>query len=451
MRRAENLTSKAIRTVVLGLGRTGLSCARFLARHGHGVTVMDSRAEPPALDALRAQVPGAEVVVGGFDEARLEGAELVVVSPGIPSDAPILEAARQRGIDVIGDIELFARHAKAPVVAITGSNGKSTVTTLLGQMAQIAGKLVRVGGNIGVPALDLLGEWEPDLYILELSSFQLETTHSLAPQAAVVLNVSQDHLDRYPSLDAYAATKARIYRNASVAVVNLDDPKVAAMVEPGRRSFGFTLAAPQGRDQFGIIEHEGERWLARGEEALLPVSKVRLVGRHNLANVLACLALGTAAGLPMEAMLRVLPAFTGLDHRCQWVAEVRGIDWYNDSKATNVGATVAAIEGMERPVVLIAGGQAKGQDFAPLREAVERHCRALVVMGEDGPLIEQAVGGAAEVARAADMGEAVERAAALARPGDVVLLSPACASFDMFDGFESRGHEFAAAVRRLAS
>ncbi len=438
------------RALVIGLGKTGLSCARFLARRGYEVAVMDSRARPPGLEELRHSLPDLPLFLGRFDSGPVEQAELVVVSPGVALTEPVVVEAVRRGQTVVGDIELFARHARAPVVAITGSNGKSTVTTLLGEMARYAGKEVRVGGNIGTPALELLQEDEPDLYILELSSFQLETTRSLNPAAAVVLNVSQDHLDRYDNMAHYAETKASIYRGDGVMVLNLDDPVVAGMEQRGRRSLAFTLNPPAGESVFGLLAHEGESWLARGDEPLLPLSRLRLAGRHNVANVLAALALGSAVELPMAAMLAVLPAFIGLAHRCQWVAQVQGVSWYNDSKATNVGAAVAAIEGMPGEVVLIAGGQAKGQDFAALREAVERRCRAVVLMGEDGAQIGAELAGCVPLQRADSMADAVAKAKAVARPGDTVLLSPACASFDMFSGFEERGQQFAAAVRRVS-
>lgn len=436
--------------VVIGLGKTGLSCARFLVDRGFEVVVMDSRDTPPGLNELRQELPGLALVLGRFDAGQIERADLLIVSPGVSLKTPVLAAAIAAGKQAIGDIELFARYAGAPLVAITGSNGKSTVTTLLGEMAQYAGQRVRVGGNIGTPALELLQGEAPDLYILELSSFQLETTHSLNPAAAVVLNVSQDHLDRYEGMVEYADAKAGIYAGDGVMVINLDDPVVAGMHRSGRRGIGFTLNKPQDEGQFGLLEHDGQLWLARGSERLLPASRLRLAGRHNIANALAALALGTAVGLPMAAMLAVLPEFIGLAHRCQWVAQTHGVTWYNDSKATNVGASVAAIEGMPGGVVLIAGGQAKGQDFAPLKEAVEQHCRAVVLIGEDAAQIQEALADCVPVAQAGNMADAVGQAKRMAEAGDSVLLSPACASFDMFSGFEERGRQFAAAVRRAS-
>ncbi len=435
-------------TLVVGLGVTGLSVLRFLRRRGVPVAVTDSRAEPPGREALEAEFGDLPAALGGFEPEWFEHARTLIVSPGVPVGEPLIRAARARGAEVIGDIELFAREAKAPVVAITGSNGKSTVTTLVSEMASDAGRAVRTGGNIGRPALELLTDSEPDLYVLELSSFQLETTASLDAAAAVVLNISPDHMDRYNGLADYAAAKQRVYRGHGVMVVNCDQPAVLAMQAPGRPTVGFGLGRPLGND-FGLLQREGEDWLAHGEQPLMPVRELRMAGRHNQANALAALALGEAVGLPMESMLATLRRFAGLWHRTQWVAEIDGVRWYNDSKATNVGATLAAIEGLEGPLVLILGGQGKGADFLPLREPLSRKARAVVLMGEAAEDIAHVLDGVVPVRRAADMDEAVAQARALAEPGDAVLLSPACASFDMFDGFAARGDAFIRAVRAL--
>lgn len=435
-------------TLVVGLGASGLSVLRFLRARGESVVVTDSRANPPGRDELARDFVDVPATLGGFDAAWFTQARQLIVSPGVAVSEPLIEAARARGAEIIGDIELFARHARAPVLAITGSNGKSTVTTLLGEMAADAGRTVRVGGNIGRPALDLLSDSEPDLYILELSSFQLETTHSLDAAVAVVLNISPDHMDRYPSVSAYAASKQRIYHGHGVMVVNCDDPTVVAMQVPGRKTVGFTLGRPLASD-FGILERDGERWLAKGQMPLMPVRELRMAGRHNQANALAALAVGETVGLSIAAMLTTLRRFTGLRHRTQWVAEVDGVRWYNDSKGTNVGATLAAIEGLDGPLVLIAGGQGKGADFVSLRTALAGKGRAAVLMGEAADIIELSLDGVVPVQRAGDMADAVARARVLAQPGDVVLLSPACASFDMFDGFKARGDAFILAVRAL--
>lgn len=432
-------------TVVVGLGKTGLACARFLRAQGAAVAVTDSRSEPPCLPQARAQLPDVPLALGGFDVELLARAERIVVSPGVSPAEPVIAAAAERGIPLLSEIELFARAARAPVAAITGSNGKSTVTTLLQRMAAAAGKRVAAGGNLGVPALELL---DPvvELYVLELSSFQLETTRSLAPAAATVLNVSPDHLDWHGSLAAYAAAKEKVFARAEWCIVNADDPVVAEMKLGGRR-VSFSVRPSSGAD-WRLGERDGVACLLRGEEPLLRADELRIAGRHNLANALAALALGAVLDLPLPAMLTALRQFTGLPHRTEWVGEAGGVAWYNDSKGTNVGATLAAIDGLDRPLVLIAGGEGKGQDFSVLAPVLERKARALVLIGRDADLIERAVGTVLPVVRAADMDTAVREAARLARPGDAVLLSPACASYDMFAGYEQRGEAFRAAVRR---
>jgi UDP-N-acetylmuramoylalanine--D-glutamate ligase len=436
------------RAVVVGLGATGLSCARYLHGCGCRVSVVDTRAQPPALDALRAEIPGIPVHTGPLDAAALAAAELLVVSPGVALREPALAAAAAAGgADIVGDVELFARAAVAPVVAITGSNGKSTVTSMVGGMCREAGLNVAVGGNIGVPALDLLAAPQPQAYVLELSSFQLETTRSLRAAAASVLNLSPDHMDRYCDVDQYAAAKRRIFAGDGVMVLNADDRRVAAMAERRRRRVWFGLNGPRSDADYGLVQHRGGVWLARGREPLLAADEVPLPGRHNLANALAALALAEAAGARAEACIRALRDFRGLPHRMALVAEHNGVRWYDDSKGTNVGATVAALEGLDVPAVLIAGGDGKGAEFDALAKAVERRARAVVLIGRDAARIAEAIGDAVPVCFARDMGEAVARAAALARAGDIVLLSPACASLDMFRDYAHRGEVFASAVR----
>ncbi|MGQ0657044.1 MAG: UDP-N-acetylmuramoyl-L-alanine--D-glutamate ligase [Chromatiales bacterium] len=439
-------------TVVVGLGRTGLSLARFLRRQGERFAVTDSRMEPPGKSSLLAEMPEVPLSLGSYDAALLARAQRILVSPGVPLSEPPLEAARRRGAEVIGDIEIFARHVNAPVVAVTGANGKSTVTALAGEMARRAGRNVQLGGNLGTPALDLLADFSANLYVLELSSFQLETVSSLNALAAVVLNVTPDHMDRYTNLAEYAAAKRRIYRGSGTMVLNADDSRVAAMREPDRAIYWFTLAAPRSEREFGVRRNDGGRWLARGEEMLLPVEDLRIKGAHNVANALAALALGTAMELQAAAMTATLRDFGGLPHRCQWVARIESVDWFNDSKGTNVGATVAAILGLAegRRVVLIAGGDGKGQDFAELAEAAAGRLRAAVVMGRDGPAIERALSPRVPVLRAGNMDDAVAQAAGLAARGDAVLLSPACASFDMFRDYAHRGEVFTRAVQTRA-
>lgn len=436
--------------LVVGLGKTGLSVARWLARRGIPFMLADSREAPPGIEALRSEFPGVAVNLGAFDPELFTHAHTIVLSPGLSPELPAVAAARAAGVPVVGDVELFALAADAPVVAITGSNGKSTTTTLVGEMAAHAGKQVRVGGNLGTPALDLLGDDRPDLYVLELSSFQLETTVSLHCAAAAVLNLSDDHLDRHHSLLEYAAVKQRIFRGDGVMVVNADDALSAAMVDARRRVVRFSLWTPRHATDFGVRRLDGRDWIARGEQVLMPCDEIRMPGRHNLANALAALALGEAVGLPMETMLATLRDFPGLPHRCEYVAEIDGVRYYNDSKGTNVGSTLAALAGMPgAKVVLIAGGEGKGQDFTPLAPAVAARARAVVLIGRDAKLIENALAGAAPVFHAASMEAAVHAARQQAQPGDVVLLSPACASFDMFRNYEHRGEAFSAVVRGL--
>jgi UDP-N-acetylmuramoylalanine--D-glutamate ligase len=336
------------------------------------------------------------------------------------------------------------------VVAITGSNGKSTVTTLLNAMAQRAGVTVRTGGNIGTPALDLVGDTEPDLYVLELSSFQLETTQSLQPAAAVVLNISADHMDRYPGMEAYAAAKQAIYRHAALQIVNADDPAAARLADPDRPQVRYTQQSPAA-GEYGICASDGIAWLACGDEMIMPVSEIGMAGRHNTVNALAALALGAAVGLPRDAMVETLREFHGLPHRMQRVSEHNGVTWYNDSKGTNVGATLAAIDGVDTRVVLIAGGDAKGADLSPLADALQRKGRGAVLIGKAAAELQSLLAGVLPVELADAMTQAVELAAGMAQPGDAVLLSPACASTDMYRDFRERGDVFVAAVRELGS
>ena len=441
--------------VIVGLGRTGLSCARYLRERGWRLSVTDTRPEPPQLAALRALDAQIPVRLGVLDARLLDDALCVVVSPGVPLEQPFFTEARRRGLEIVGDIELFARAVDAPVVGITGTNGKSTVTTLIGRMAARAGVNVRVGGNLGEPALDLLAEAHRTgesvgLYVLELSSFQLEATRSLDLAAAAVLNVSPDHLDRYASVAAYADAKARIFARTDTAVINLDDPLVVAMPHPGQRTLSFSLRAAIGAD-YAVALCEGGAWLTRWSEPLLPISAMRVRGFHNAANALAALALGEALGLPLPAMLAELEAFPGLDHRTQWIAEVAGVTYIDDSKGTNVGATLAAVAGMEGPLVVIAGGDGKKQDFGPLAATFRDKVRHAVLIGRDGRLVGEALRGVCTTEYCASLEEAVRAAAAAARAGDTVLLSPACASLDMFRDYAHRGAVFARAVRELAA
>lgn len=442
------------RILVVGLGATGLSVARYLMRQGVHVAIADSRSEPPGLAELQREYADVAVFLGAFEDAVFAQADMLVVSPGVPLSTPQVAAARASGALVMGDIELFAHTVGAPVVAITGSNGKSTVTTLVGEMLRAAGRRVRVGGNLGTPALDLL---DPacQAYVLELSSFQLEITHSLKPAVGVVLNVSPDHMDRYPDIDAYAAAKARVLQDVELAIRNADDPRVMAM-PGGRNAWTFTLGEPTGDQVFGVREREGRDWLYRGEEPLLAVDEVLISGSHNRANALAALAAGTGMGLEVGVMVDVLRRFPGLPHRCEFIGEVAGVRWYNDSKATNVGAALAALRGLHQPggearAVIILGGDCKDGDFSPLREALDECARGVVLIGRDREAIRPVVPAACQLADAPSLEEAVGLALEMARPGDHVLLAPACASFDQFRNYAERGDRFRGLVRRLGA
>jgi UDP-N-acetylmuramoylalanine--D-glutamate ligase len=437
--------------IVVGLGKSGMSLVRFLARQGLPFAVVDTRANPPELSALRDQYPQVEVRCGGLDVEFLCRAKELLVSPGLAVATPELQAAAARGVKLSGDIDLFVRYAKAPIVAITGSNAKSTVTTLVGEMAAAAGKKVAVGGNLGTPALDLLDD-SVELYVLELSSFQLETTHQLNAEVATCLNVSEDHMDRYDDLQGYHLAKHRIFRGARQVVVNADDALSRPLVADQVTCIKFGLGKPDFK-RFGLLEEHGEKYLAYQFEALMPVRELKIRGAHNQSNALAALALGQAVGLPFAPMLETLKQFAGLPHRCQWVRELNGASYYDDSKATNVGAALAAIEGLGADIagklVLIAGGDGKGADFSGLKAPVARFCRAVVLLGRDAGLLAKVLEGSTQLVRVQTLEEAVQRCAELAQDGDAVLLSPACASLDMFKNFEQRGQLFAQAVEGL--
>ncbi|MEO9586324.1 MAG: UDP-N-acetylmuramoyl-L-alanine--D-glutamate ligase, partial [Marinobacter sp.] len=431
------------RTLVVGLGKTGLSCVRYLCEKGRDVAVADSRLSPPGLDELRAEWPDLPVYLGEFDADLFAGFNELVVSPGISIAEPAIRGAADKGAVIRGDIDLFSEVADAPIIAITGSNGKTTVTTLVGEMARAAGRRVEVGGNIGTPALELLGRGA-DLYVLELSSFQLETTRELNALAATVLNVSDDHMDRYPDKMAYFQAKQRIFNGCQNAVVNLDDALSTPMARDNLRflCFGFHRVNP---DTFSTRDDDEGTWITFGFDNLLLAEELGLMGQHNISNVMAALALGHAAGLPMDVMLDTAKRFKGLPHRCEFVRRVSDVDYINDSKGTNVGATAAAIESLVPAggkIVLIAGGEGKGADFSLLAEPVATHCRAVVLIGADAETIATALGNRVETVNAADIAGAVHTAKKLAQPGDRVLLSPACASFDMFRDYGDRGDRF---------
>ena len=440
-----DLIASSCTRVIVGLGKTGMSCVRYLSGRNMPFRVMDTREQPPGIDELREQYPEVPVHTGGFNQEWLNSADELIVSPGIALSEPVIAQAIARGASAIGDVELFCRDARAPIVAITGSNGKSTVTSLLGEMAAHADIDVGIGGNIGTPALELLGDGGHELYILELSSFQLETIQSLEAAVATVLNLSPDHMDRYPSMVEYHRAKQTIYKKCKSAVFNKQDPLTTPLLPTAVPAVAFTTGKPDLHD-YGLLIEGGETWLAKGVEKLLNCSRMRLYGRHNQTNALAALAMGEQVGIPVKPMLEVLQTFKGLSHRCEWVAEQNGVTWINDSKATNVGATVAAIEGLgstlNGKLVVVAGGDGKGADFSELCEPLSQYARGVVLLGRDAPYIEQAVNGAVPGYYVSDLREAVAVADKLSQPGDMVLLAPACASLDMFESFVQRGEIF---------
>ena len=436
--------------------------ARWLAARGASVRVADSRDAPPFTAQLHNELPAVELHTGPFRAESFTGMDLIAISPGVPLADPLVRAAVGRGIDVVGDIELFARIREEfpgnKVIAITGSNGKSTVTEMVGAMVRAAKIRTLVAGNIGLPILDALSEIEagrrrrPDVFVLELSSFQLESTRSLNPDAATVLNLSEDHLDRYSGMRDYADAKARIFYGDGIQVVNREDGWARDMIGPGRKVMTFGLDEPWDEGNWGLRDVSGELWLAEGRANLMKVSELKVAGLHNAANALAAIALCRAIRLPYEPLLKALFEFEGLPHRVQKIAEVRGVAFYDDSKGTNVGATVAALMGMTSRTVLIAGGEGKGQDFSPLRDAVAKKAKGVVLIGRDGDKIAAAIeGSGVAILRAATMRDAVRAGLSLAQPGDAVMLSPACASFDMFRDYEHRADVFIEEVRALGA
>ncbi|MDH5423646.1 MAG: UDP-N-acetylmuramoyl-L-alanine--D-glutamate ligase [Gammaproteobacteria bacterium] len=432
--------------IILGLGVTGLSVARYLSAKNINPLVVDSREHPPGESDLKQQFPQIECAFGVFDKDMLAKAGQIIISPGMSLKLPEIEYAQSQGVEVIGDIELFAREVTAPVIAITGSNGKSTVTTLVGAVLKKCGLNVGVGGNIGVPALELLSH-EYDVYVLELSSFQLETLHSLKPAAAVVLNISEDHMDRYNAIEDYVAAKESIYKHANKLIINRDDNLVSAMVTDGEGS-GFTLGEPSGND-FGLKAVNGESWIIRNNRPLINTADLFLSGLHNVANVMAVLALLDGFNLPEDKCFAAIKEFPGLPHRMQYVALSDDVSWINDSKATNVGAAQAAISGLTGEIILIAGGECKDADLSLLRRPVESHVKILILIGRDAKQLEAACNGVVKIVHASCMYDAVVKAKQYAVAGDSVLLSPACASFDMFKNYEHRGQVFIDSVKAV--
>jgi len=453
------------KVLVLGLGETGLSLARWLVAQGAQVRGADSRELPPTYAVLRIELPEVDIHCGEFCDALFNDIDLITISPGIPLYQPSVARAITRGIPIAGDIELLAQQlelggrnmgvAKPKIIAITGANGKTTVTTMVGEMCRAAGLDTAVAGNISPAVLDVLQRrkgTQPEVWVLELSSFQLETTSSLNADAATVLNVSEDHLDRYAGIDAYAATKERVFHGGGVQIVNRDDARSQNMLLQGRESISFGLNKPPRESDFGIEREGGDIWLVQGSKRLLNSSALQVSGMHNVANALSALALCRAIELPLSSSIEALYRFKGLPHRLELVATVNGVEYFDDSKATNVGACVAALQGLGRRTVLIAGGEAKDQDFSPLKAVVTQYARGVVLIGRDASKIETSLlDCGVAVLHAYDMRDAVLQSAALAKPGEAVLLSPACASFDMFRNYKHRGEEFVTAVQEEAT
>lgn len=442
--------------IIVGLGTTGLSCARYLHSLGETFQIVDSRLDPPGLVELKAKFPALKVTLGEFSAAILCEASELIVSPGISIQTPAILAAREAGVAISGDIDIFSKAVCKPVVAVTGSNGKSTVVTLLAAMATKAGLRVGLGGNLdgaqAAPALDLLLQGEKDIYVLELSSFQLETTQCLAARAAVILNVSDDHMDRYADKQEYAAAKQRIFNGANITVVNRDEATSTPWSKDCVIASSFGTTSPK-EGEWGVVAHNGESVLAFGDEFVLSAQSLKIAGKHNISNALAALALGQAIDLPRQAMVEALQEFPGLPHRCQWLRNLRGVDYFNDSKGTNVGASIVAIESLgemlKGKLILIAGGVDKGADFSVMAPVVAKFVKLAILIGRDAKNLANAFKDSIEIIFASTLLEAVSIAAARAGTGDAVLLSPACASFDMFTDFTHRGRVFVSAVEEL--
>ncbi len=468
--------------LVLGLGETGLSMLRYLSAQGARLRAADSRSAPTSLSEAANFVAAQQIFCGPFTDALFEGVDIIAISPGVPLADPVVAKAVARGMPVVGDIELFAQHLRNQyqvernavptfastlsqkgqeskrkerplILAITGANGKTTVTSMVAHMCKMAGRDAVAAGNISPAVLDVMmrrGGDQPDVWVLELSSFQLETTSSLSPDAATVLNVTEDHLDRYDGMDAYAAAKARVLSGCGVQVLNRDDVRSMAMQRKDLKAVSFGLNEAKHDNDYGIQTVGADIWLMRGDQRLMKASELQVSGLHNVANALAALALCDAIGLDRQAAILGLCGFKGLPHRVEKVAEIAGITYYDDSKGTNVGATEAALKGLGQPAVVILGGVGKGQDFSPLKAAVRAHARAVVLIGVDAEVIALALQGAGvEMLRAGNMADAVQQASRKAQRGDAVLLSPACASLDMFRNYEHRAQAFIAAVKEL--
>ena len=436
--------------VIVGLGKTGLSCFRYLSNQGLNVAITDSREEPPELLELRAEFESASVYLGQINEQVLLASDQIILSPGVSLDNKSIKLSIENNIPVFGDIELFCQKAQAPIIAVSGSNGKSTVTTIVAEMTRLAGLKTYVGGNIGIPALDLLSDSSPDLYVLELSSFQLETTYSLNAHASVVLNVSPDHMDRYSSLKDYANTKKRIYSGQGLMVLNKDEEYIHSIMDSKRDTIYFSLGVPEG-ENFGLINHNNEVWLSQGNEKIINKNQLKIKGEHNISNALAAMALAGAVNVPTNIMADVLKNFTGLEHRCQLVREIDNVSWYNDSKATNVGACIASITGLCElgNIILIAGGDSKGADLSGLNPIVKKYIKRVFLFGIDANKLADVMGSDVDKEFVNNMNEAVKGASKIADPDDIVLLAPACSSLDMYKNYQQRGDAFISAIDAL--
>lgn len=441
--------------LIIGLGKTGLSCARYFTRLNLPFMLLDSRLNPPKLSEFQKEFPHRVYHLGAFDPKHFQNCKELIVSPGVDlNEENISTAIQQYNLKPIGDIELFAQQAAlAPIIAITGSNAKGTVTSLVGKMIEQAKLKVALGGNIGKPVLDLLDESIPDFYVLEISSFQLETTYNLHPKLASILNISPDHLDRHKTLTAYIKAKQRIYQNCEIALWNREDSSTYPNYKAKKIiNFGLDPLKSDSKE-FSLHVVNQKTFLTEGNKILLPVEKIPIKGRHNWANTLAALTIGRAIGLDLSAMLTALCQFKGLPHRCQWVKEHKGVTWYNDSKATNVGATLAALNGLgpaiSGKIILIAGGLAKGADFSLLNHPIKHYVKKMILIGQDATLLKTALENSTAIDMSADLAQAVKLAHHTAIQGDIVLLSPACASMDMFKNYEERGNVFSALARGI--
>ncbi|NNE38513.1 MAG: UDP-N-acetylmuramoyl-L-alanine--D-glutamate ligase [Gammaproteobacteria bacterium] len=442
---------KKFDAIVIGLGMTGMSFVRHLSEKTTRLGVVDTRHNPPQLDTLLKEYPDIPFIAGKFDQDLLSSADLLLVSPGVTLSSPAIQAAIHSGAAISGDIELFLNEAQAPVIAVTGSNGKSTVAKLVSEMIAGSGRKVLLGGNYGVPALALLESDVPDFYVLELSSFQLETLNNVNIAVSTILNISEDHMDRYRNFQEYVSVKGKIFKGEGIKIINLDDPVVCNLVRTDDNVISFTHEKPE-EGSFGVCQVGDIEWICFGNQRILKVSELQITGRHNLTNSLASLALGNAIGLEIESMAESLKQFKGLPHRCETVLKLNNVEWINDSKATNPGATCAAVQGLANGenIILIAGGDAKNADLSSLSDMVKDRVHSAILIGKDADIVERAISSQCNIYHAMSLAAAVNTAHRIASSGDIVLLSPACSSLDMFADYMERGDKFTICVRQLS-